>query len=514
MANGTRDKKGQKMWDRTRKSKEKKWKLRKSRHQKVKTATGKRCARRAGRHNPADGAENVDLTEEKDEETNPIVWKGAISMPDEGIFSVAARQVGGTAVGTDSQAWSFFFPSTHSIIEGRLPSPTAASYLEQSRTALRTELVVMKLDPFLETDVLTTAAAAHQLQVPSNGEENKTAFERMIAYFHRRDRYGVLPCDASVRGRIIKDFYIAALPKHAPIPTWLDLMNLDEFAGPKSHSRTKDIFLLVAVLFKGTLPSPKASEQPSLSSARCKISSGHQRKWRDDDTGSTAEHRCTVRDAQASARNYADEQPRLGRSAAGELEPGKSPNPAGSPSTPPGPPPGPPLDLHHRGHWVLWTCLCMVSDLLSHSSTEQAAREAQEVPEAPMVGNSRRPNNHRKLLSISMAAKQRNGRKTLTTLQGLPKEYDQKKILKAFKKEFACNGTIVEDEELGHVIQLQGDQRQKISAFLCVALFLQLVGSSVADSRSSDPTGLRRASTRPTSKSTVSKPTISSFKDL
>lgn len=45
-------------------------------------------------------------------------------------------------------------------------------------------------------------------------------------------------------------------------------------------------------------------------------------------------------------------------------------------------------------------------------------------------------------------------------------EYDQKKILKAFKKEFACNGTIVDDEDLGQVIQLQGDQRQKISAFL------------------------------------------------
>lgn len=45
-------------------------------------------------------------------------------------------------------------------------------------------------------------------------------------------------------------------------------------------------------------------------------------------------------------------------------------------------------------------------------------------------------------------------------------EYDLKKLLKAFKKEFACNGTLVEDEELGQVIQLQGDQRQKISTFL------------------------------------------------
>lgn len=47
-------------------------------------------------------------------------------------------------------------------------------------------------------------------------------------------------------------------------------------------------------------------------------------------------------------------------------------------------------------------------------------------------------------------------------------EYDPKKLLKAFKKEFACNGTIVDDEELGQIIQLQGDQRQKISMFLYV----------------------------------------------
>jgi len=67
---------------------------------------------------------------------------------------------------------------------------------------------------------------------------------------------------------------------------------------------------------------------------------------------------------------------------------------------------------------------------------------------------------------IHIRIQQRNGRKTLTTLQGLPKEYDPKKLLKAFKKEFACNGTLVDDEEMGQVIQLQGDQRLKISTFL------------------------------------------------
>ncbi|OMH85690.1 Protein translation factor sui1 [Zancudomyces culisetae] len=67
---------------------------------------------------------------------------------------------------------------------------------------------------------------------------------------------------------------------------------------------------------------------------------------------------------------------------------------------------------------------------------------------------------------IHIRIQQRNGRKTLTTLQGLPEELDLKRLLKAFKKVFACNGTLVEDEELGEVIQLQGDQRLNIRNFL------------------------------------------------
>lgn len=67
---------------------------------------------------------------------------------------------------------------------------------------------------------------------------------------------------------------------------------------------------------------------------------------------------------------------------------------------------------------------------------------------------------------VHIRIQQRNGRKTLTTIQGLPSEFDPKKLLKAFKKEFACNGTLVQDEELGQVIQLQGDQRLKTSNFL------------------------------------------------
>lgn len=67
---------------------------------------------------------------------------------------------------------------------------------------------------------------------------------------------------------------------------------------------------------------------------------------------------------------------------------------------------------------------------------------------------------------LIVVAIERNGRKTLTTVQGLPKKFDQKKILKVIKKKFACNGTIVVDTEMGEVIQLQGDQRKDVQEFL------------------------------------------------
>ena len=61
---------------------------------------------------------------------------------------------------------------------------------------------------------------------------------------------------------------------------------------------------------------------------------------------------------------------------------------------------------------------------------------------------------------------QRNERKTLTTVQGLSAKYDLKKVVRAYKKEFACKGKVVERPEYGKVLQLLGDQRLKISDWL------------------------------------------------
>ncbi|KAJ7540969.1 hypothetical protein O6H91_10G039300 [Diphasiastrum complanatum] len=70
---------------------------------------------------------------------------------------------------------------------------------------------------------------------------------------------------------------------------------------------------------------------------------------------------------------------------------------------------------------------------------------------------------------VHVRVQQRNGRKSLTTVQGLKKDFNYNKILKDFKKEFCCNGTVVQDPELGQVIQLQGDQRKNVSQFLVQA---------------------------------------------
>ncbi|NWX31832.1 EIF1 factor, partial [Notiomystis cincta] len=69
---------------------------------------------------------------------------------------------------------------------------------------------------------------------------------------------------------------------------------------------------------------------------------------------------------------------------------------------------------------------------------------------------------------IHIRIQQRNGRKTLTTVQGIADDYDKKKLeaLVCLLQKFACNGTVIEHPEYGEVIQLQGDQRKNICQFL------------------------------------------------
>ncbi|PFH38083.1 putative translation initiation factor SUI1 [Besnoitia besnoiti] len=67
---------------------------------------------------------------------------------------------------------------------------------------------------------------------------------------------------------------------------------------------------------------------------------------------------------------------------------------------------------------------------------------------------------------IHIRNQQRRGRKSVTTVQGLGKAFDLKKMVRALKKELNCNGTVIDDAEYGSIIQLQGDQRLAVKDFL------------------------------------------------
>merc|ERR1719160_2065008 len=79
--------------------------------------------------------------------------------------------------------------------------------------------------------------------------------------------------------------------------------------------------------------------------------------------------------------------------------------------------------------------------------------------------------------NVHIRMQQRNGRKSWTTVQGFPAQVrlpksgkvmdvDFEKILRALKKNFKTNGTLISDEEHGRIIQLQGDLRKDVAEFL------------------------------------------------
>lgn len=59
-----------------------------------------------------------------------------------------------------------------------------------------------------------------------------------------------------------------------------------------------------------------------------------------------------------------------------------------------------------------------------------------------------------------------NSRPSSSSSQGLDSDLDLKRILKAIKKRYNCNGNIKNVKEYGEIIQVQGDQRANIKEFL------------------------------------------------
>ncbi|VVU95642.1 Translation initiation factor SUI1 [seawater metagenome] len=68
---------------------------------------------------------------------------------------------------------------------------------------------------------------------------------------------------------------------------------------------------------------------------------------------------------------------------------------------------------------------------------------------------------------IKIKSQPRSKKKSICIIEGLSFEKEELKgMLKQMKKLFACNGNIVDNEEHGLIIQLQGDVKNKVKKFL------------------------------------------------
>jgi translation initiation factor 1 len=61
---------------------------------------------------------------------------------------------------------------------------------------------------------------------------------------------------------------------------------------------------------------------------------------------------------------------------------------------------------------------------------------------------------------------QQQGRRNVTIIQDLDNDLDFHRICKDMRKKFNCNGNVVNDEKMGEIIQLQGDQRDNVKDWL------------------------------------------------
>jgi translation initiation factor 1 len=61
---------------------------------------------------------------------------------------------------------------------------------------------------------------------------------------------------------------------------------------------------------------------------------------------------------------------------------------------------------------------------------------------------------------------QQQGRRHLTIIQDLDNDLDFPRICKDMRKKFSCNGNVINDEKMGEIIQLQGDQRDNVKDWL------------------------------------------------
>ena len=80
---------------------------------------------------------------------------------------------------------------------------------------------------------------------------------------------------------------------------------------------------------------------------------------------------------------------------------------------------------------------------------------------------------------LHIRVQQRNGKKSITTVEGFDDDLDVKRICKAMRKMFNCNGNVIHDKEKEiDILQLQGDQRDNVKDWI---LAQQIIPKSEVD---------------------------------
>ena len=110
--------------------------------------------------------------------------------------------------------------------------------------------------------------------------------------------------------------------------------------------------------------------------------------------------------------------------------------------------------IHSLNYYIFPIFIILINNKITICNKQDAFKDAADEPGASHGDK------------VHVRVQQRNGRKCITTIAGLADDLDIKRICKAFKKNFSCNGAVQKDEENAEVIQLSGDQRTNVKEFL------------------------------------------------
>lgn len=174
-----------------------------------------------------------------------VVWDGVITMPEYTSAHVNVRSLVGSELPADQPIWKRIFPSRERVVEGRLQSSAAIEYLRQIRNSPRNQVVVLLMEPGGSAPPAPGSEGDSPLRTSPQ-------FDKLVAYFADKQRFGVLAPAPGAQGSLVKDFYMAPLLGHEEVPQWLEEISPGSL-GSWSNSRPANVILIVLVLFRTAL---------------------------------------------------------------------------------------------------------------------------------------------------------------------------------------------------------------------------------------------------------------------